>query len=190
MTQTTFTSLEQATDMVITAMQSGDGQLALNSLQQALASYSQNGLLLFLYASELAQQQQYDLALTVFIDSVSHAPQLHIARFQLCLLAASADKFTLLEQHLPTLTALGQQHYLGCFAAGLTALLNDQISQANTLIGQGINLNQDNLALNHDMQQLLVRFADTTDSKKDISTERASNTLSSSLLLDIYKNTH
>ncbi|MFT4926013.1 MAG: tetratricopeptide (TPR) repeat protein [Phenylobacterium sp.] len=185
------TSIEQARAMAIAAMQQQQPP-ALETLQQILSAWPHDGPLCFLYASELAAQQHYDQALAAFTDAVTFAPELHIARLQLCLLAASNEALELMQQHLPVLVALGEQDPIGCFAGALTAIFADDQPEGNVnasrLLQQGIKLNQQNPALNQDMEQLLSRINQApAESESETNT---SNTLDRSVLLDIYHNRH
>ena len=187
----TFENIEQARTHAMQLMQSDDNEQIVKTLSHILTSYPQDGQLLFLYASILAQQQQYDQAMEQFVQAVNYSPDFHIARFQLCLLAASTEKFELLEQHLAPLVALKDSHYLGYFANALALVFNDQLEQAAILIEQGIAINQENPALNHDMHQMLDRIKGSeTEIQVDDEQTQSTNSVTSSVLLDIYKNTH
>ncbi len=205
-----FDSIEQARSSAIAAMQSKGATEPLTILTPALAQFPQDGLLLFLHASELAELGQYEQALEQFAQSIFNEPTLHIARFQLSLLAATLERFDLLEQHLPVLMELGESHYLGLFANALAAVFAGELERAASLLQAGIASNQENPALNHDMQQMLGRIsvehsattqqastqaptsadAENSPSDKPQQEPESLSTLSGSVLLDIYKNTH
>lgn len=202
-----FESVEQARQMAFEAMQSDDQADNLELLSQTLAQFPHDGTLLYFYASELAEQQQFELALEQFSNAVFNEPQLHIARFQLALLASTMERGDLVEQHLPYLMELKNNHYLGYFSHALAAIFANDLDNAIVLLEGGIATNGENPALNHDMQQMLERIRQEQQLQSPVDEAKAKaeqvqadeseqaeqdsiSTLTGSVLLDIYKNTH
>lgn len=186
-----FDTLEQAQQQALAALQSGNENQAMNILSASVTQFPHDGLLLYFYGAELAQQQQYELALEQLSNAVFNAPQLHIARFQLALLAGTMERSDLVEQHLPYLMELRESHYLGYFANALAAVFANDLDSAAQLIHSGIQENQENPALNQDMQQLLERVNSANQGQSDTDeAEQDNSNITGSVLLDIYKNTH
>lgn len=194
-------TLTQARERALALLQTSTAQ-TLEQLQIIISLYPDDAILQFLYASELAQQEQYIEALSAFEKSVTLDKSFYIARFQLCLLAATLDHPKLVEQHLPSLMSLNTEHYLHHFAHAIFFILQQEEHQAITHIQQGIKLNHENLALNIDMQNLIQTLAVEVNNdnemisdevvkseivNKKTVTEDKQNDIANSMLLDIYK---
>ena len=180
-------TLEQARARALELIQASTEE-TLAQLQIVISLYPDDAILQFLYASELAQQEQYLEALSAFEQSVTLDNKFYIARFQLCLLAATLDQPKIVEQHLPSLMSLNEQHYLYHFAHAIFCILQQDEPQAIIYIKQGIELNNENLALNVDMKNLAQTLSsDMVQESELLPQETDKNDVTNSMLLDIYK---
>ena len=163
---------------------------SLDELQELSDLHPNDAIILFLYASELAQQENYEVSLTTFKRTVTLDPTFYIARFQLCLLALSLERDEILSDYLPDLLNLEQVNYLQAFAQALHALRQEDFEYAQTEIKRGIELNNENMALNNDMALLAQRITQSVHIETHsavIEDEESKNSSSSSFLLDVYK---
>jgi len=190
-------TLEQARERALQLLDSST-EKTLEQLQIIVSLYPSDAILQFLYASELAQQEQYLAALSAFEKSVTLNESFYIARFQLCLLASTLDQSDIVEQHLPSLMSLSTDYYLHHFAYAIFCILQHDEQQAIIYIKQGIKLNSENLALNIDMQNLMetlmpetyddskIGSNDTMKAETEFEEEQQTD-MTNSMLLDIYK---
>ncbi|MGC0118611.1 tetratricopeptide repeat protein [Pseudoalteromonas piscicida] len=159
----------------------------------ALLSSNQNSFEVhFLDASYHAEQNDYMRAKNAFLRSLNINPQFHIARFQLCFLALLNEDFDILNSHIEQLLMLGEDNYLATFAKALVNILQDNTEQAKALLTEGILLNDENLALNENMNQLLYMLSeelhDTSSQPEVDDIESDLSSSNNSILLDIYNN--
>jgi tetratricopeptide (TPR) repeat protein len=128
---------------------------AMHELDALMASYPSDARLHFLKGSLLAGAQDYTAARREMRRAVDLAPDYAVARFQLGLLIlTSGEPHAALEAWGP-LHALPPDHFLRLFVRGLTHLINDEFSDAISLLAQGVAHNNENPAMNRDMQLVI-----------------------------------
>ena len=217
-----YSSLAQACQHIIEQMSNSqlDEKRLLATIKQAVQQFPDSAELLFLFGSELAQQQQYQAAIDQLTRAVELNPEFKIARFQLCLLLVNGQMWSLFEPHVLTLKQLPESDFLHHFAQGLHLLVQQpvelaQLAAAKDFLHSGIELNKENQALNLDItamierigqQQQQIQQQDNTEldetaqatqpanpSASDNSVENQqekTSGINQSLLLDIYKTKH
>lgn len=166
---------------------------SLVKLAELIDTSPNDHLIRYLYAAELAQQQDYNNALMTFKKVLELETGFNIARFQLCLLALTLDDEATFTAYLPPLLALDESHYLSVFAKALQATHQQEAELAITYIEQGIPLNNENLPLNNDMLQLKQTIEQNSATTSEVTepivqnTETPNKGMTNSILLDIYK---
>lgn len=148
----------------------------------------------FLLGSELAQQKSYDEALAAYTRSIELEQNFPIARFQLCLLALVVGRQETINQYLPYLIALPEVHYLHHFSKAIELVVKDDGAQAIASLKQGIEINNENEPLNADMHELISQInsqiengTQSEELENDSQQAQTQHKISSSLLMDIYK---
>ena len=141
--------------LAIQASRDNRADQALSYLKQAIRQAPADGELHYLLAAEHAQLGMYDRAAEGMERAITLTPGLHTARLQLGLLyLTQAD----VEASTRTLTPLAEReggNYFGLFAQGLLHLMHDRFPECRAALTQGIALNNQNNALNGDMQKIL-----------------------------------
>jgi tetratricopeptide (TPR) repeat protein len=128
---------------------------AFGELESILAEFPDDPRLHFLRGSLLAGRQDYAAARAAMQRAVDLAPGFAVARFQLgLLLLTSGEPHAALEKWGP-LQSLPPDHFLRLFVAGLSHLIQDDFGEAIRLIREGIAGNQENPAMNRDMQMIV-----------------------------------
>lgn len=185
-----------AKEKALAIMKSGEND-SLARLEIIANEWPNDVEIQFLYASDLAQKQEFNDSLLVFKKTVALDNSYIIARFQLCLLALSTDNIHTFKDYIPPLLGLDKNHYLQKFSQALTFIIDNQWSTAISFIHAGIKLNEENSPLNQDMLLLSQRLSDepttetTTQQHAPLTMKREEEqvniTNSNSVLLDIYK---
>jgi len=187
--------LDSSLKAIIEAMNNGqEDTIAL--IEQATLEFPDNAALQFLLASELAQKQDTAQALKAFEKTVMLDPNMHIARYQYVFFAMVSQASIDYETHLNILLSLDESSYLLHFSAGIQFLLLDQEEQAIQAFSKGLELNNENIALNDDVRNIISLLSgEQTDEQpvvedENTETEKQAETdvEKTSILLDIYKN--
>lgn len=132
-----------------------------------LSRYPQDPRLHFMRGSILAGKQRPIEAHASLSKAVELAPDFALARYQLGFFELTSGEA---EKALSTwgpLLMLSDDNYLRVFAQGLTHLIRDEFNDAIAAMRKGIDLNQDNMPMNHDIELLIAeceRLRDTKDS--------------------------
>jgi tetratricopeptide (TPR) repeat protein len=132
------------------------GKLA--DLEEAVRAQPLNADLRHLLAAEYAQHGQYERAVGEFREVLALNPDAHVARFQLGLLELTRGEVSRAIEVLAPLEALPAGAALKSFKRGLEALIRDEFDLCARLLGEGIQANTQNVALNEDMRTLLARL--------------------------------
>lgn len=146
-----------ATELVhlaLHASQQGNSEAALMYLKRAIQEYDAPHAH-YLLGAEYAQLGMMDRAAEAMQAAVEREPSLYIAHFQLGLLHLTSGNPAQAEQSWAALDVLGEQHALYQFKTGLLHMVQDQFSDALHWLRQGLASNQDNPALNQDMQRVI-----------------------------------
>lgn len=131
---------------------------ALALFQEAARLAPGSGLPHFLIGAELAQRGQMDEAEAAYANAVLLAPGLDMARYQLGLLQFTSGRAALALVTWGPLFQLSPQSALQRVVHGFAALAQDDFAGATECFREGMALNQDNPALNRDLQMLLDRI--------------------------------
>jgi tetratricopeptide (TPR) repeat protein len=141
------------------AMQSDDGR-ELEAVDRLLAQYPDDPRLHFLRGSILAGIGRPIEAMPALRRAVELAPDFGIARFQLGFFQLTSGEAADALSTWGPLALLPEGNYLRKFVAGLTHLIRDEFADAIAQLRDGIAENNENPALNHDMQLLLEQAAE------------------------------
>ena len=139
-------------DALVRGLANGEG---VESVEAALSSCPADPRLHFLHGSVLAGDRRYPEARAAIGCAVELAPDYAIARFQLGFLEFTSGEPDLANRTWEPLATLPTDHALRRFADGLMRLPADDIEGAVALLRQGIEANDENPALNRDMQMLI-----------------------------------
>jgi tetratricopeptide (TPR) repeat protein len=130
---------------------------SVEELRRAVVNEPRNAELRYLLGAEMAQQQDYDGAVMEMSAALALNPLLHMARFQLGLLHLTMARPDHALSVLAPLESLDDSAALKHFKRGLEALMRDDFARCIVHLRDGIALNEENAALNRDMNMLLER---------------------------------
>ena len=128
---------------------------AMRCLAVLLAEYEDDPRLHFLEGSLFAEQRDYSAARDAMRRAVDLAPDFAIARFQLGFLLLTCGEPHAAQEAWGPLHGLPQDNYLRIFVTGLCHLIRDEFDDAVARLGEGISRNDENPALNNDMQMIV-----------------------------------
>ncbi|RQO63603.1 hypothetical protein DBR47_03505 [Paucibacter sp. KBW04] len=158
-------SQQELLALALEASRRGDSAHSLLYMKQAAAREDATPQAFFLLGSEYAQIGMTVEALLNFQRAVELDPDFAIARFQLgLLLLTTAQPDAALAAWAP-LSDLGNVHPLSVFHSGLQHLIRDEFGECISCLLRGIELNTENPALNHDMQQIVNSIRAHVDSQ-------------------------
>lgn len=142
---------------LLASLQAKDGR-ELRNLNDLLADYPDDARLHFLKGSLQAGAQDFVGARASMYRAVEIAPDYAVARFQLGLLLLSSGEAGAAEEMWDPLQGLPADNYLRLFATGLRQMARDEFEGAIRALQEGLARNQENLAMNHDMQLVIDRI--------------------------------
>lgn len=179
----------ELTQMALNASQHNDSGAAIGYLKQAVALDGNAALAHYLLGAEYAQISMIDLAIAEMQCAVEADPALSIARFQLGLLFLTSARVEEAIRTWQPLAALGADHPLFLFQAGLVHLSRDEFVEAKVLLQEGQQRNTDNAPLNTDMQKVIdeIDKAIAQATKRDGETLNDSAAEADHVLLSAYK---
>jgi Flp pilus assembly protein TadD len=167
-------------EQLVAAMQTGAGdEMAL--MERLLAAYPDDPRLHFLRGSVLAGSNRPIEAHAALARSVELAPDFAIARFQLGFFELTSGEPARALATWEPLDGLPDDHYLHHFVTGLRHLIHDRFPAAIAALRTGIAANTENPPLNRDMQLLIERSAELTETAD---TGDAGETSATSFFLD------
>lgn len=143
---------------LIQAMQSDDRD-ELARADRLIAAYGEDGRLHFLRGSLLAAIGRPIEAMASLKRAVALAPDFAIARFQLGFFQLTSGEAADALGTWGPLALLPEGHYLRFFVGGLTHLIRDEFADAIARLNEGIAVNEENPALNRDMQLIIDQAA-------------------------------
>lgn len=170
---------------VLSAMQ-GTDEHALNVLNETLASWPQDGRLWFLRGSVYASQQRHGEARTDFVQTLTLAPDLHVARFMLGLLELLNGLVAQASQSWLPLDRLSEDDTLRVLKDGLLSLAGDRFDDALDKLNRGMQLNRQHPLINDYVRAVIAKItaeAKTGDPAKNSAAEQHDH-----LLLSGYQN--
>ncbi|HYF21916.1 MAG TPA: tetratricopeptide repeat protein [Caulobacteraceae bacterium] len=135
-----------------------DEVVALAAAERLSAEYPTDPRLHFLRGSMLAAGRRYPEAHAAMSRAVEVAPGYAIARFQLGLLELSSGDPGSATRTWAPLQGLGENNPLRLFASGLEHMARDEFEAAKACLERGIELNQENPALNRDMRMVIAEM--------------------------------
>lgn len=139
----------------IVALSSREPDQCIAALQTALQQFPIDERLHFLLGSLLIGRDRHVAAHSELLRAVELAPQYHIARFQLGFFELTSGEADAAQTHWSPLHNLDDGHYLREFAIGLEHLIVDQFEACIAHLTAGQTANQENPALNRDMQLII-----------------------------------
>jgi len=141
--------------LAIQASRKSETEHALMYLKHAIRKQPADGELLYLLAAEHAQLGMYDRATEEMTAALNLNPDIHTARLQLGLLHLTEGRVDAARSVLQRLVGLGTENYFSYFATGLEYLIQDQFPACRVALERGISMNDENSALNGDMQKII-----------------------------------
>lgn len=144
--------------LAINASNKGDHHAALSYLKEALNREPENAKVLYLLAAEYAELGLFDRAIEGMQQCLQLDPNIEMARFQLGLLFAQANKADDARAHWQQL-ATASDEALKVFGSAMIELLQDDTDSAAISLSLGISKCANNPALKRDMEQLLSRIS-------------------------------
>jgi len=139
---------------LMAAMQSDDRD-ELARADRLIAAYGDDPRLHFLRGSMLAGIGRPIEALSSLRRAVELAPDFAIARFQLGFFQLTSGEAADALSTWGPIALLPEGHYLRFFVGGLTHLIRDEFDDAIARLQEGIAANEENPALNGDMQLII-----------------------------------
>lgn len=144
---------------LMAAMQSDDRD-DLQRADQLIARYPDDPRLHFLRGSVLASIGRPIEALASLKQAVAIAPDFAIARFQLGFFQLTSGEAVDALTTWGPIALLPEGHYLRFFVGGLTHLIRDEFDDAVARLNEGIAVNDENPALNGDMQLIIAQIGE------------------------------
>lgn len=136
------------------ATQNDDTTQAIECLKRCIELEPANSRAMYLLGALYAQIGMYDRARENLVSAVALDPGQHTAVFQLGLLHLTSGEVSNAEAAWRGLDTLAADHFLNLFRRGLLALAADDFTASAELLGQGIEANTENEALNNDMRAM------------------------------------
>lgn len=167
-------------------MEKGNHDKAIGYLKEAHEMVPDNGSVLYLLAAEHAQIGLYERAVEEMEKALELQPDMVTARFQLGLLLLTSGQRAKAETAWQPLKELGDEHYLNNFAEGMLAYDAGDSATAKNALNRGLLANQENAALNHDMQRFLSNRL-SGDHETEAEEEKDANVVSHHKFLSAYE---
>lgn len=174
---------EELLRLSLDAINRGADADSLVLLKTLLAREPNHVYATYLMAAQHAQLGMFDRAEEGFRAVVAGAPEFSIARFQLCQLLIMKGAQHEARQLLAPL--LAQRDALGAYARALDAAAADDVPTAIVELEGGLQLMQENPALEGDMRRLLIQFRGVGTTGAEAAP--AEMTLSTPMLLSNYQ---
>ncbi|MFM2410187.1 MAG: hypothetical protein RL481_1015 [Pseudomonadota bacterium] len=140
-----------------------DDQTGLAAIDQTLVQYPSDPRLHFLKGSVLAGIQRYEEGRLAMRQAIEIAPGFELARFQLGFLEFTSGMANEAFQTWTPFDTLPETAPFRLFATGLVYLAQDEFTECDRLLRQGIELNQEHPLINGDMQLILNEIAPRLD---------------------------
>lgn len=166
------------------AMQS-DEHDEIARADRLISAFPEDPRLHFLRGSILASIGRPIEALSSLKKAVALAPDFAIARFQLGFFQLTSGEAADALSTWGPIALLPDGHYLRFFVGGLTHLIRDEFDDCVTRLNEGIAVNDENPALNRDMQLIIDQVGEIKRANaRDDAGEEAGTTSATSFLLD------
>jgi tetratricopeptide (TPR) repeat protein len=185
MTDMTMMTLCDDADLqeLMAAMQSDDRD-DLQRADRLIARFPNDPRLHFLRGSILASIGRPIEALPSLKQAVAIAPDFAIARFQLGFFQLTSGEAVDALTTWGPIALLPDGHYLRFFVGGLTHLIRDEFDEAIERLNEGIAVNEENPALNGDMQLIITQIGEVKHAVASDANGEAGTASATSFLLD------
>lgn len=157
----------QLLNMAIAAMARNDAQASVDYLKRAIELDDGFAEPHYLLGAEYASRGLHDQAVAEMQAALERKPELAVARFQLGLLLLTLSRVQDAASTWGLLDVLPAEHHLKLFKTGLMHLIGERPEQAVAALKSGIEKNQENPALNRDMQRVIDRITGKDTSPPD-----------------------
>ena len=163
MSNGTLAMLDQAElqQLALNASATNDSASALGYLKEAVSRADATATAHYLLGAEYAQIKMYERAIGEMEAGIALDPGLSVARLQLGMLWLGADQPLRASEVLLPLEELGNGDPLSRFGAGLRHLVAEDLNAALRCLGEGVELNSVNPALNNDMRSIMRHIEST-----------------------------
>ena len=161
---------EELFHLGLKASETGDKERSISlfkrsiELDPAAASY-------YLLGAEYAEIGMMSRAAECMQTAVDKDPELWTAWFQLGLVYLAAQEAEKARESFNPLASLGDDAYLYHFALGMNLLIDEDVEGSLASLAAGLELNDDNPALNRDVQNiidsLLENFSELAEQQQD-----------------------
>lgn len=145
---------EELFHLAMKASEEGDRERTISYLKRSIASQPQ-AKSIYILAAEYAELGMMQRAIEGMQRAVELEPTLWTAHFQLGLLFLSQALIQEAKNAWEPLIDLGPDAYLYHFALGCTQLIDDQTDDALESFATGVEMNDDNPALNRDIARIV-----------------------------------
>lgn len=149
---------EELVHLAIKSSEQNNNEDAILKLKQAIVQSPDNANAHFMLGAIYAELGMYERAQQCFQAAILANPELHIASFQSGLLQITSGELDSAKQVWSNLDSLGEDHYLVLFKNGMLDLAVDKHEQAVDKITKGLQNNNENPALNYDMERILMEI--------------------------------
>jgi Flp pilus assembly protein TadD len=149
---------DAAISSVLESMQSTDA-IAMSALNDTLARWPRDYRLWFLRGAIHAGQEQHGEARTDFVQTVTLAPEFHVARFMLGLLELMSGDLQVAAQTWQPLDRLTESDALRVLKDGLLNLGHDRFDVALEQLTRGLALNQQHPLINHYVRAVVEKIS-------------------------------
>jgi tetratricopeptide (TPR) repeat protein len=183
MTVMTVLCDENELQELMTAMQSDDRDEMIR-MDRLIAAHPEDPRLHFLRGSVLASIGRPIEALSSLKKAVELAPDFAIARFQLGFFQLTSGEAVDALATWGPIVLLPEGHYLRSFVGGLTHLIRDEFDETVLRLNEGIATNEENPALNRDMQLIIDQVVEIQRTAPPSDSGDAGSASATSFLLD------
>lgn len=142
--------------LALNATNSDKNEDAIEYLKRAQELSPDNANVIYLLGAVHAQIGMFDRAVDEMSKAVEIDPSMSSAHFQLGMLYITSGRRKEAENAWLALDDLGEEHPFYLFKTGLLHLANDEFSECIDCLKRGIEVNDINEPLNHDMRKVLA----------------------------------
>jgi len=160
---------EELFHLALKASDEGDREKSISYLKKSIALEPEANSL-YILAAEYAELGMMHRATELMRQALELNPELWTAWFQLGLLYLSQNYVQEARTAWDNLIELGEEDYLFHLATGMNLLIDEKIEESLVSLARGIEMNDDNPALNGDVTNIINSVLESTD---DISLDMA-----------------
>ena len=141
--------------LAVRSSQDGEHEKALEQLHACLEQEPGNGMALFMLGAEYTELGIYDRAIESMEKSIAADSENEMAYLQLGMLHASLDQLDKAVSYWEQLLNVVKLEYLRMMTNGLILICKDQRQEGMKLVAEGMELNNENAALNQSMRNIM-----------------------------------